>query len=555
VVIALFALGILPLLWRAFDLQVLDHEFLSRQGSDRHLRVLDLPAHRGTIKDRHGEPLAVSTPVHSVWADPRILRPDSPLVGRLGQAMGAVRDSINAKLREPDGRAFVYLRRQVSPTTARAVTELSIPGVHLQREYRRFYPAGAVFGHVIGFTDIDDHGQEGIELAYDQWLRGIPGRSRVVRDGQRRLVETIEELAGPRPGHDLELSLDRRLQHLLYHELARAVAANQANAGSAVILDVRSGEVLAMANQPAYNPNTRRDLRGELYRNRAVTDPVEPGSTVKPFTIVTGLESGAYTPATPIDTGDGRLKVGRKVVRDTSRHGVIDVTTVLSKSSNVGVTRIAMSLPPERLWETFSRVGFGQSTGSGFPGEAAGLLRDFRNWVPVDHATHSYGYGLSVTPLQLARAYAAIASGGRIRPVSFVRLEQAPEGRQVMSADTAHKLLRMLETVVTADGTGARASVPGYRVAGKTGTAIKAGANGYSAGHYRAAFVGILPASAPQIVMVVSIDEPDAGVYYGGQVAAPVFARVMNGAVRLLDIPPDDLKSLHRRGWPPEKGA
>lgn len=549
------ALLALPLVWRAFELQVRDHEFLEQQGNARHLRVLDRPAHRGTITDRHGEPLAVSAPVHSVWADPRELRADSPLLVPLAQTLGLGRALLQTRLERARGKAYLYLKRHVAPHTAQAITRLGVPGVHLDREYRRFYPAGEVFGHVIGFTDIDDRGQEGIELAFDEWLRAVPGRSRVVRDGRRRPVEAIDKAVDPRPGRQLTLSLDRRLQYLLYRELARAVERHRAHAGSAVILDARTNEVLAMVNQPAYNPNTRRGLRGERYRNRAVTDPIEPGSTIKPFTIAAALESGVFTPTTLIDTGEGRFRVGPKVVSDISGHGVIDVATVLRKSSNVGATKIAMALPAELLWDVFSRVGLGQSTASTFPGEARGLLRHFDAWVAVDHAAHAYGYGLSATPLQLARAYATIADQGRIRPVSFLRLAEPPAGHRVFSVQTAHQLLEMLTEVVGPDGTGALAAVPGYRVAGKTGTAIKAGPGGYLDHRYLAAFVGIVPASDPRLVMVTVIDEPSAGEYYGGQVAAPVFARVMRGAMRLLDVPPDDVHSLYPLDYLEGRGA
>jgi len=402
-----------------------------------------------------------------------------------------------------------------------------------------------VAGHLLGFTNIDDLGQEGIELLYNDWLVGRPGSKRVLRDRLGRVIRNVESLRPPRPGQTLRLALDRRIQYLAYRELKAAVQHHQARSGSVVILDARSGEVLAMVNQPAYNPNNRQDLESSRYRNRAVTDLFEPGSTMKPFTIAAALESGRYTPDTPVETGTGLLRVGSDTVRDTHPYGLLDVTGVIRKSSNVGAARIALSLEAEQLYRTFSRFGFGRITGSGFPGESDGRLRTPEGWRAIEQATLSFGYGLSVTPLQLAQAYTVFAGDGRLRPATFLPVERgAVDPVPVIAPETARQVRRMLETVTETGGTGTRARVPGYRVAGKTGTVRKAGANGYSDDRYVSLFAGMAPASSPRLVMVVVLNEPRGEHYYGGLVAAPVFSRVMAGALRLLDVPPDDLDSL-----------
>ena len=411
----------------------------------------------------------------------------------------------------------------------------------MQREYRRYYPGGEVFAHTVGFTNVDDQGLEGLELAYDQWLQGTPGRKRVIRDGHARVVRNVESIREPVEGKNLVLSIDRRLQFLAYRELKAAVQQHKAKSGSIVILDALTGEVLTMVNQPAYNPNGSKQGRRGRLRNRAVTDVFEPGSTMKPFTVAAALESGRYRPRTRIDTSPGSMRVGRHQVRDIRNYGAIDVATVIRKSSNVGVSKIALDLPREDLWRFFSRLGFGESTGSGFPGEADGQLTPHQRWARIDQATLSFGYGLSATPLQLARAYAVLAAEGIRRPVSLLRLERPPAGDRVMSPATARAVLTMLEAVVSTEGTAPDAAVAGYRVAGKTGTIKKSVSGGYAEDRYVSVFTGIAPASAPRLVVVVMIDEPGAGKYYGGQVAGPVFSKVMAGALRLMNITPDDL--------------
>jgi cell division protein FtsI (penicillin-binding protein 3) len=539
-------LGVAALLWRMGDLNLNQREFLQGQGDARYLRVVSIPAHRGMITDRNGEPLAISTPVESVWANPPQLAQARGRWPQLAKVLGLAADDLEQLLARRMDKEFVYLRRHITPELAEQVMALRIPGVALQPEYRRYYPMGEVAAHVVGFTNIDDAGQEGIELMMDQKLRGTPGSKRVLRDRLGRIVENVESIREPRPGDDLQLSIDRRIQYLAYRELKAAVSRHQASAGSAVVLDVTTGEVLAMVNQPAYNPNNRSDLSSKRFRNRAVTDVFEPGSTMKPFTISAALESGKYRPHTPVNTSPGMLRLGGFTIRDARDYGRIDVSTVIQKSSNVGASRIALSLEPRQLWDVYSRYGFGYDTGSGFPGEAAGLLNAYQDWRKVERATVSYGYGLSVTTLQLTNAYATLAAGGKQRPISFLKLDQEslPEARQAIRPEIASKVKKMLERVVQKGGTGTRAQVAGYRVAGKTGTVRKASAGGYNEDNYLSVFAGMAPASRPRLAMVVVVDRPDDGEYYGGVVAAPVFSRVMEGALRLLDVAPDDLESL-----------
>ncbi|ADJ27191.1 peptidoglycan D,D-transpeptidase FtsI family protein [Nitrosococcus watsonii] len=541
-----FAVAVAGLAWRLVELQVLDCDFLRGEGEARHLRVVEMPAHRGIITDRHGEPLAVSTPVASIWFNPRLLGEAREQWRALAEAAGVSMAHLEKRMKEGGRREFVYLNRWVEPDVAQRVQALEVPGVNLQSEYRRYYPTGPVAAHVVGFTNIDDRGQEGLELALDETLRGIPGKKRVIQDSRGRVVEDVENLRVPRPGQDLRLSIDLRLQYLAYRELKTAVQDHNARAGSLVILDVGTGEVLAMVNQPSYNPNDRAQLKSHLYRNRAVTDLFEPGSTIKPFTIGVALESGKYYPHTPIDTAPGYFRVGRYTIRDSRDYGRIDVSTVIKKSSNVGASKIALSLDPMRLWQGFYQAGLGTSTASGFPGEAEGHLPRSRTFPfrEIEQATLAFGYGLSVTPLQLARAYAALGAGGELKPVSFLYREQAVREHQVWSEGIAPTVLSMLEEVVSDGGTGERAYVPSYRVAGKTGTVKKATRGGYAKERYLAVFAGLIPASHPRLAAVVLIDEPQ-GKYYGGQVAAPVFSKVMIGAMRLLNIAPDNLPPLH----------
>jgi cell division protein FtsI (penicillin-binding protein 3) len=543
-VLAVFVLAGIALAARAVYLQVLQQGFLAHEAEVRHQRVVEVPAHRGMITDRRGEPLAVSAPVDSVWANPRLLMSQRRHLGPIARELGIDYDELHARLAARGDREFVYLKRHVRPDIAERVMRLEAPGVALQREYRRYYPTGEVTGHVLGFTDIDDRGQEGLELAFDAWLRGEPGRHRIIQDRTGRAVEHVERISDPDPGKDLALSIDQRLQYLAYRELASAVQYHAAASGSAVILDPHSGEILAMVNQPAFNPNNRDDRRGADYRNRAVTDVFEPGSAVKPFTVAAALEAGTYRPATVIDTAPGSFRVSGHNIRDVRNYGSLDLAGILRKSSNVGASKIALSLEPRQLWHALQGVGLGQRTGVGFPGESSGFLAHHTRWYPLDQATLAFGYGVSVTALQLARAYGALAAEGVLVTPSLLRADKRLRGERVMSASTAGRLLGMLESVVGPEGTAPKARVRGYRIAGKTGTVRKSEAGGYADDRYVSVFAGIAPASRPRLVMVVVIDEPRRNGYYGGEVAAPVFARVMEGALRLLDVAPDDLPAL-----------
>ena len=540
--IVAFVLGGLVLEGRVLYLQSIRGEFLAAQGDDRYLRTVEIAAHRGTITDRHGEPLAVSTPVDSIWADPGDLAPALDRLPELAEVVEVDEDWLVRQITSNLDREFVYLRRHLPPEHAARVLQLGIPGVSTFREYRRYYPAGEVVGHLLGFTNIDDVGQEGLEFEFDYWLSGQNGSKRVLRDRLGRIVEDVELVKPARPGRTLRASLDLRLQYLAYRELKQAVAENDAISGSVVMLDPATGEVLAMVNQPSYNPNNRTQLDPSRYRNRAITDIFEPGSSIKPFVVAAALESGLYRPDSIIDTSPGSLWLdGRVITKDTNDLGEIDLTTILARSSNVGAAKLALQLDQAHLWSTLSRLGLGRVTESGFPGESAGVLQDVHYWNPVGQATLSYGYGISVTALQLAQAYAAIAAAGVRRPVSLLALDEAEEGEQVLSARTAVTLQRMLETVV-ARGTGRRAAVANFRVAGKTGTAWKSGNGGYFGDRYLAVFGGFAPVSDPRLVTVVVIDEPRGAAYYGGEVAAPVFSRIVAGALRVLSVPPDAVR-------------
>jgi len=537
--IALLAMSALALAWRAINLQLVDHGFLAREGDARFSRVLDIAAHRGAISDRYGEPLAVSTPVDSIWVNPGELALANDQIPRLATALKLDRQELARRVTSNLDREFLYLARHRQPAEAEQIKQLGVPGVYTSREYRRYYPAGEVTGHLLGFTNVDDAGQEGLELAFDHWLAGEDGAKRVIQDRYGRIVQNVESIRPAREGRDLVLSIDLRIQYLAYRELKAAIRDQRARAGSVVVLDVASGEVLAMVNQPAYNPNDRDQIEAATYRNRAATDIFEPGSSIKPFFVVAGLASGKYDSRSIIDTSPGYFKVGVKIFEDEHNLGAIDIATVLAKSSNVGMAHIALTLAPQQIWTTLTRLGFGQVTTSGYPGESAGLLPAVGQWRPISIVTMSHGYGLSVTPLQLARAYATIGAFGVARPVSFVRVEAAPLGEQALAAPVCRELVGMLETVVTAEGTGKLAAIPGYRVAGKTGTAWKATAGGYSTDRYMAVFGGVAPASEPRLAAVVVIDEPSAGEHMGGQVSAPVFSRIVGGALRLLAVAPD----------------
>ena len=537
--LALLALGCGALLWRAVNLQLVDHGFLARQGDARFMRVLQIAAHRGTITDRYGEALAVSTPVDSIWVNPGELAAANDQIPRLAGALGLDRQELARRISSNLDREFLYLARGRQPAEAAEIKALGTPGVYTSREYRRYYPAGEVTGHLLGFTNVDDAGQEGLELAFDHWLAGEAGAKRVIQDRYGRIVQDVESIRPARPGRDLVLSIDLRIQYLAYRELKAAVREQRARAGSIVVMDVDTGEVLAMVNQPAYNPNDRDQMQAADYRNRAATDIFEPGSSIKPFWVAAAIAAGKYDSRSIIDTSPGFFKVGVKIFEDEHNLGPIDIATVLAKSSNVGMAHIALTLAPQQVWTTLTNLGFGEVTTSGYPGESAGLLPRYAQWRPIGIVTMSHGYGLSVTPLQLAHAYATIGSLGISRPVSFLAADGPASGTRVLEGASCRELLNMLETVVTAEGTGKLAAIPGYRVSGKTGTAWKATAGGYSTDRYMAVFGGVAPATDPRLAAVVVIDEPSAGEHQGGQVSAPVFARVVGGALRLLAVAPD----------------
>jgi len=538
VVAAVLGCAALGLVWKAGNLQLVDGDFLRDRGTERVERVVAITAHRGVINDRAGEVLAISTPVDSVWVNPRELALAGDQIPHLAAALRRDPEELTRRVTSSLQRAHLWVARHLPPADAQRVRALGIPGVYFSREYRRFYPAGEVVGHVLGFTNVDDHGQEGLEFAYDDWLAGVDGQKRVIRDRLGRTVQTVESIRPVRPGRDLRLAIDMRLQYLAYRELKSAIQQHRARAGSVVMIDVQTGEVLAMVNQPTFNPNDRRQLRPADHKNRAVTDLVEPGSSVKPFTVAAALASGKYRADSIIDTSPGFYKVGIKTIEDKTNYGPMDLATALARSSNVAMSRMAIQLGPETLYQTLSKLGFGHVTASGFPGESGGLLPQWSHWRPISTATISYGYGLNVTPLQLAHAYATLGSFGQRRPVSFMRVDAPPAAERVLPDDVTRAVVHMMEAVVT-DGSGRKAAIPGYRVAGKTGTAWKARAGGYITNRYVSVFAGIAPASAPRVATVVVIDEPGAGSYSGGDVAAPVFSKVVGGALRLLAVAPD----------------
>lgn len=538
-VLGLMVSGFLVLAGRAMYLQGLHHDFLQRKGDALASRVVELPAHRGMIEDRNGEPLAISTPVESLWANPASMEASSYQLTQLAAILQMPVAELQAKQAQTD-REFVYLKRRLPPDQAEAVAKLAIPGLSLQREYRRYYPAGEVSAHMLGFTGVDDSGQEGMELAYQGWLAGKPGSRRVLKDRKGNIFEDVEGILSPKPGQDLVLSIDMRLQYLAYRELLAGVLANKAKAGAIVILDAKTGEILALANVPSFNPNNREGVKPWQMRNHAVTDEYEPGSTMKPFTVAAAMDTGKYHPDTLIDTEDGSYQIGTKRIRDAHPHGMLTVSQVIQKSSNVGASKMALSMTPEYLWTELHNVGFGTVPQVGFPGAASGNLRPYRHWRPIEQATMSYGNGISVSLLQLARAYTVFTNHGVMKPVTMLKQTGAGEpGVRVFSAQSADALIPMLESVITAEGTAPQAALDGYRVAGKTGTAHKPDHGGYSADKYIASFIGFAPASNPRLIIAVMVDEPSAGQYYGGTVSAPIFRKVMQSALRQLDVTPD----------------
>ena len=545
IVLTLLALMVGVIGWRIVDLQVVDHGFLKTQGDARSVRHIPIPAHRGLITDRHGEPLAVSTPVTTLWANPRELQAAQARWPELAEALGQEPAALQQRLKDQAEREFIYLVRGLTPEQGQRVLDLKIPGVYSQEEFRRFYPAGEVAAQVVGFTDIDDRGREGLELAYDEWLAGVPGKRQVLKDRRGRLIKDVQVVKNAKAGKALALSIDLRLQYLAHRELRNALLEFGAKAGSLVMLDVKTGEVLAMVNQPTYNPNNRRNLQPDAMRNRAMTDLFEPGSTMKPISMSAALESGRWKPSDVVEVWPGSLRIGRYTIRDVSRTEgrELNLTGILINSSNVGMSKVAFDIGGTAIHEVMRKVGFGQDTGLGFPGERVGNLPSYREWRKAETATLSYGYGLSVTAVQLAHAYSTLANDGRLVPMSLTRVDQQPEGAEVVSPEVAKTIQGMLQEVIEAPRGVFRAQVPGYHVAGKSGTARKASASsrGYQENAYRSMFAGFGPMKDPRIAIAVVIDEPSKSGYYGGLVSAPVFSRVMSGALRLMNIAPDNL--------------
>ena len=535
--LALLLLSLCALVARAIYLQGIHNDFLQLKGDARYGRVIDIHAHRGMITDRHGEPLAISTPVESVWASPPDVEATPRQIKQLAQIVGMNVKEVKSRILDSE-RDFVYLKRLLPPEQAGKIMGLEIPGVALQREYRRYYPAGAVTSHLLGFTDLDDNGQEGLELAFQKGLAGQVGSQRVIKDRRGHVVEDVASIRLPKSGSDLVLSIDSKMQYLAYREIKQAVEQHHAKSGSIVMLDANSGEVLALANWPSYNPNNRAKPALNILRNRAATDLFEPGSTMKPFTVAAALDSGKISPTTRINTEHGVMIVDGRKIHDTHPETMLTVSEVIQKSSNIGTAKIALSLKPETLWHSLDAGGFGAVTGSAFPGEVGGRLRDYKTWRPIDQATLSYGHGISVSLLQLARAYTMFANGGELLPVSLLKLDKPVIGQKAISATTAQQMLDMLELVVQSAGTAPLAQINGYRVAGKTGTAHKLEGGRY-VDRYVASFVGLAPASNPRLIVAVMIDEPNGREYYGGLVAAPVFSNVMGAALHLLNIPND----------------
>jgi len=562
VVVGLLVIMVGAIAWRIVDLQVVDRDFLKGQGDARSLRHIPIPAHRGLITDRNGEPLAVSTPVTTLWANPKEMQAAKDRWPALAAALKQNPQQLAERLEQQANKEFIYLVRGLTPEQGQVVLDLKVPGVYGIEEFRRFYPAGDVAAHMVGFTDLDDHGREGVELAYDEWLAGVPGKRQVIKDRRGRLIKDVQVTKNAKAGKTLALSIDLRLQYLATRELRNAIAEQEAKAGSLVIMDVKTGEVLAMVNQPTYNPNNRRSMFPAAMRNRAIIDVFEPGSTVKPFSMSAALQSGRWKPTDKVEVYPGTLQLGRYTIRAVSRSEgpILDLTGILINSSNVGMSKIAFDIGGESIYRVMSQLGLGQYTGLGFPGERVGNLPNHREWRKAETATLSYGYGLSVTALQLVHAYAALANNGKMVPLSILKVDKTPEATQVVPEDTAKTIQGMLQQVIEAPRGVFRAQVPSYDVGGKSGTARKAtvGSKGYTENAYRSLFTGFGPMSDPRYAIVVVIDEPSKGGYFGGLVSAPVFSKVMSGTLRLMNVPPDNLPAptpQQQAGAAPAKGG
>ncbi|AZE87662.1 Peptidoglycan synthase FtsI precursor [Pseudomonas sp. 31 R 17] len=557
--LGLLALMVGAIVWRIFDLQVVDRDFLIGQGDARSLRHIPIPAHRGLITDRNGEPLAVSTPVTTLWANAKELQVAKDKWPELAAALGQDRKALTERLEAQANKEFIYLVRGLTPEQGQQVLDLKIPGVYGIEEFRRFYPAGETTAHMVGFTDIDDHGREGVELAYDEWLAGVPGKRQVIKDRRGRLIKDVQVTKNAKAGKPLALSIDLRLQYLANRELRNAIIENGAKAGSLVIMDVKTGEILAMVNQPTYNPNNRRNLQPAMMRNRAMIDVFEPGSTMKAISMSAALETGRWKPSDKVEVYPGTLQLGKYTIRDVSRTEgpVLDLTGILINSSNVGMSKVAFDIGGETIYHLAQKIGLGQPTGLDFPGERVGNLPNYRDWKKAETATLSYGYGLSVTAIQLAHAFSVLANNGRMVPLSLIHVDEAPKATQVIPEKVAKTMQGMLQQVIEAPRGVFRAQVPAYHVAGKSGTARKTsvGTKGYAENSYRSLFAGFGPMSDPRYAIVVVIDEPSKAGYFGGLVSAPVFSKVMSGTLRLMNITPDNLPPTQQANAAPPVAA
>ncbi|QKV67043.1 penicillin-binding protein 2 [Pseudomonas sp. 43A] len=553
--VALLGVMVAAICWRIIDLQVVDRDFLKGQGDARSLRHIPIPAHRGLITDRNGEPLAVSTPVTTLWANAKEMQTAKEKWPALAAALGQDPKALTERLEAQANKEFIYLVRGLTPEQGQSVLDLKVPGVYGIEEFRRFYPAGEVTAHMVGFTDIDDHGREGVELAYDEWLAGVPGKRQVIKDRRGRLIKDVQVTKNAKAGKPLALSIDLRLQYLANRELRNAIIENGAKAGSLVIMDVKTGEILAMVNQPTYNPNNRRNLQPAMMRNRAMIDVFEPGSTMKAISMSAAIETGRWKPSDTVEVYPGSLQIGKYTIKDVSRTEgpVLDLTGILINSSNVGMSKVAFDIGGETIFRLAQKVGLGQDTGLGFPGERVGNLPNYREWRKAETATLSYGYGISVTAIQLVHAFSALANNGRLAPLTLIKTDKPPQTTQVLPEAVAKTMQGMLTQVIEAPRGVFRAQVPAYHVAGKSGTARKTsvGTKGYAENSYRSLFAGFGPMSDPRYAIVVVIDEPSKAGYFGGLVSAPVFSRVMSGTLRLMNVTPDNLPTTQQANATP----
>lgn len=542
ILLAIIVLIVLTILVRAFYVQILQHDFLSSEGNKRQIRTMSIPAPRGEIFDRNGELLALSTSVVDVWADPKYFNRHFERLPEVAKVLGLSPEALRLKAMAYQKKRFMYLKRQVLPKVGEALSKLDIPGVYVEERFKRYYPAGETMAHVVGYTDIDDQGQDGIEYTYNDWLQGVPGKKQIIKDRAGHVVEFVKDIRPAKPGRPIELSIDKDIQYFTYRALKKALIQYQARSASAVVLSAKTGEILAMVSLPGFNPNDRSQLKGERLRNRVITDVMEPGSTVKPFIIAQALDLGVVDESTKIQTAPGYFRVEDHIISDTHNHGLLTPTGIIKVSSNIGAMKVALKMTPEQIWDFYHELGFGQDSGLFLPGESMGYLKTWQAWGKVDQTSASYGYGFNINLLQLAHAYLLFANQGAVLPLSLLKKQAVDsiEAKQLVSPEVAESVLQMMEAVTQKGGTAPKAAIPGYRVAGKTGTVHKTKAGGYEKSEYRSLFAGIVPVSNPDLVMAVVVNQPSRGIYYGGLVAAPIFKEVMQEALRLRQIPYDE---------------